>query len=199
MPPKRRRRTPTVSDLLDDAVGTAVDTLFDRAATAIDGMRQQAVQQQMEALPESYLLQSFRCTGCKKTFAVSDMEQVHPSNGWGTCRGCYAFMFKAGVDKAKAFAKRAAANATHRASRAAGFASPPPPAGPLPWVLLGIEQDATVEQIKKAYRAKAMTYHPDRVAAGASSEEKERCRAMFESITRARVVMLKVRSAPTEE
>lgn len=33
-----------------------------------------------------------------------------------------------------------------------------------PWVTLGIPQDATLDEIKRAYRARAKEYHPDNVA-----------------------------------
>lgn len=187
-----RRRQPSVAELLDDAVGTAVDTLFDRAANALDDFRHRAQQEQIALLPEPYLRGTFHCSGCKKDFSIDDMEQVHPTNGWGTCRGCYAFMYRAGVEKVKAFAKR---SARQRATQGASHAAPP--SGPPPWEVLGVSKDATLDEIKKAYREKAMLYHPDRVAPGSSSDEHERVRRMFEAVTRARDVMVSVRSAPT--
>jgi hypothetical protein len=198
MPPRRRRQNPAMAEFLDDAVETAVDTFFDRAADAFGRLKDRAVQQQREALPPEYLAQGFQCAGCKNTFAIEHMEQVHPTNGWGTCRGCYGFMFRAGVEKAKVFAKRAAKSGAQRvAGQQQPFRPPPPPSGPPPWEVLGVEQDATVEQIKKAYRRLAMIYHPDRVRPEAPSDEKERSRAMFQTVTRAYDVMLKVRTAPS--
>lgn len=201
--PRRRRRN-AFADLLDDAVDTAVDSFVDRASEAVDGWRQRMMEQQREQLPPDYLAQSFQCTGCKKAFRIDDMEQVHPTNGWGTCKGCYAFMWKAGREKAREFAKRTA-RAGARQARPSGQRQqrqqPPPSssgAPPPPWELLGVSPGATVEQIKKAYRKKAMLYHPDRIPGTASTEDKQRARAMFEAVTRARDVMLKVRSAPTE-
>ncbi len=197
----RRRRT-SAAEFLDDAIETAVDTVFDRAAGAFEQFRSRAVQEQQAALPPEYLAQTFRCAACKQSFPVEQMEQVHPSNGWGTCKGCYAFMYKAGVEKAKQFAKRAAKAGARRATGQqpppgnVGFQPPPPPSGPPPWEVLGVKQDAGVDEIKKAYRKKAMLYHPDRVAPGAPSEEKERAKMMFQTVTRAYDVMMKVRQAP---
>jgi len=38
--------------------------------------------------------------------------------------------------------------------------------------ILEVDKNATAEQIKKAYRRLAMTYHPDRNPGDASAEEK---------------------------
>lgn len=202
MPPRRRRRRQNTAfaEFLDDAVETAVDAFVDRAADAVHGWRERAVQQQMQQLPPEYLSGTFQCAGCKKEFGIEQMEQVHPDNGWGTCKGCYSFMFKAGIEKAKAFARRAAKNGAHRAANAAGagFQPPPPPAGPPPWEVLGVAQHASVEDIKKAYRSKAMMYHPDRVGADAPAHEKQQARVMFQAVQQAYKVMMKVRSAPSE-
>jgi hypothetical protein len=200
--PRRRRQNPAFAEFLDAAAETAVDAFWDRAADVVTQFKDRAVQQQRAALPPEYLAQTFQCAGCKNAFEIDEMEQVHPSNGWGTCKGCYSFMFRAGVEKAKAFSKRAARKAAAGAQQrvhepVGGFRPPPPPAGPPPWEVLGVSQDASVDEIKKAFKRLALQYHPDRVAPEAPSVEKERARAMYQAITRARDVMLKVRSAPT--
>jgi hypothetical protein len=201
MSPRRRRQNPPIAEFLNDAAETAVDTLFDRAAGAFANFKDRAIKQQREALPSEYRAGEFSCAGCKKKFAIGDMEQVHPSNGWGTCRGCYGFMFQAAKEKMKAFAKRATKAGAQRAATAEpkspGFRPPPPPPGPPPWEVLGVAQDADLVAIKKAYRKLAMLYHPDRMQAEASWEEKERAKAMFQAVTRARDVMVKVRSPPS--
>lgn len=197
----RRRNPNSVAEYLDDAVETAVDALFDRAADAFDKFKTRAVEQQRKALPPEYLSQQFQCAGCKRLFEIDQKEQVHPTNGWGTCKGCYSFMFRAGVEKAKQFAKKAAKSGARRVSGQqpeGGFRPPPPPSGPPPWEVLGVAQDATAEQVKQAYRKLAMTYHPDRVAPGAPTEEKQRAQEMFHAVQRAYDIMMKVRSAPTE-
>lgn len=195
-----RRRNVAFARFLDDAVEVAVDTVIDRAADAFENLKDRAVQQQRAALPPEYLTGTFQCAGCKKEFPVEQMEQVHPTNRWGTCKGCYNFMFNAGVEKAKAFARRAAKAGAQRAAQGPqpGFQPPPPPQGPLPWEVLGVTQDASVEEIKKAFRQKAMMYHPDRVGVDAPSHEKEQARAMFQAVKRAYDVMMSVRSKPTE-
>lgn len=42
--------------------------------------------------------------------------------------------------------------------------TPQPPPKPSPFEVLGLKPDATVSEIRSAYRDKAMEYHPDRVA-----------------------------------
>ena len=47
--------------------------------------------------------------------------------------------------------------------------------------LLGSEEDASLEEIKKAYRALAYEYHPDKC----KDEKKKECEEMFKRISRA--------------
>lgn len=61
---------------------------------------------------------------------------------------------------------------------------------PEPWVVLGVRPDATVEEIKKAYRQGALRSHPDVVPSSASADEKARSRERFEQLTRAKDAML---------
>jgi hypothetical protein len=200
---RRKKGAAVFTEFLDDAVDTLADRLIDGAAGAFDSLRQQAFNQQLDTLPDDYLASLFRCAGCQKEFPIGSMEQVHPTNSWGTCRGCYEFMYKAGVQKAKELAHRAA-QARRRTGATQGaqaprsrFVPPPPPSGPPPWEVLGVDPDATIDQIKKAYRRKAMEYHPDRVSPQAPSQERENAKMMFQALTGARDAMLKVRSAPT--
>lgn len=202
MPRRRRRASAAIYDLLDDAVETAVDTFFDRASEKVNDIRQRARRAQHEQLSPQYLAGAFQCAACKQHFPVDKMEQVHPTNGWGTCQGCYGFMWKAAREKAKRMMQEQARRVYEppRPQQSppghGGFQAPPPPSGPPPWEVLGVSRDASIDEIKKAYRQKAMLYHPDRVPANASFQEQQQARQMFEAVTRARDVMLKVRSAP---
>lgn len=176
-----------------------MDAFMDAAFHRVEGVVEKIRDNQRASFDEEYLRQTFTCVGCKKQFEVGGMEMLHPTNGWGTCKGCFSFMWTAGKEKVRAFASRAQQQAQERPQQ------PPqgvhvggaPPAGPAPWDVLGIKQDASVEEIKKAYREKAMLWHPDRVNPDAPAGEKERARAMFEQVTRARDVMMKVRQPPT--
>jgi hypothetical protein len=189
-----RRRRDGFEGLMGDAVDMAVDGLFDRATDFVDNMRRQ----QQAALSEEQLRQTFTCAACRNDFSASDMEMVHLDNGFGLCRNCFKFVWQAGKEKIARLSKGAAKRAATAGARQARQApQPQPPPGPPVWEVLGLTQDATVEQIKRAYRKLAMQWHPDRVPPGASSQQKEQARAMFEQITRARDVMMKVRSAPT--
>jgi len=188
--PRRRDNT---ADLIDDAVDSAVGAVFDRATGFFERVRDN----QRESFDEEYLRSEFSCVGCHKKFRVDAMEMLHPSNGFGTCRTCFRFMWLAAKEKMKSVAKSTARKATKtRAPRPQPNAAPQPPAGPPPWEVLGVAQDATMDEIKVAYRKKAMLWHPDRIQAGADAAEKERARAMFEQITRARDVMMSVRRPP---
>lgn len=201
----RRKKNPAFTDFLDEAVDTFVDRAVDRAAGAFESFRQRAVHQQQADLSDEYLDGPFRCAACKQEFDLDHMEQVHPNNGWGTCRGCYSFMFKAAVEKMKSLGKKTARKARQAASqgRPGGhqqgqpFRAPPPPQGPPPWEVLGVSPDATVQEVKKAYRRKAAEYHPDHVSPSAPPHELQNAKMMFQAVTRARDAMLKVRSAPT--
>lgn len=184
MPPRRRRTRGL--DILDDAVETAVDALFDRAGEAFERVRDT----QRQALTEEQLRQTFTCASCRKKLSLPGLEMVHPSNGFGVCKGCFGFMWGAAKEKAEALGKR-----TARA--AAGTAGPAPePAREPPWKVLGVKQDATAEQVKKAYRKLALQWHPDHVPPEAPAADKEQAHVMFQKIQRAYKVMMSVRSAP---
>ena len=51
---------------------------------------------------------------------------------------------------------------------------------------LGLEEDATLEEIKKAYRRLAYEYHPDKC----KGEKKKECEEMFKKITHANDILM---------
>ena len=180
------------NEFLDDAMDAFMDTAFDK----VEGFVEKIRDNRRVSFDEEYLRQTFTCVSCRKSFDVNGMEMLHPTNGYGTCKGCFSFMWTASKEKLRAFASRAKQQPRQQPPHGVHVGAPTPPAGPPPWEVLGVKQDATEDQIKKAYREKAMLWHPDRVAPGAHSSEKEKARAMFEEITRARNVMMKVRQPP---
>ena len=52
--------------------------------------------------------------------------------------------------------------------------------------LLGLEEDATLEEIKKAYRSLAYKYHPDKC----KDMRKEECEEMFKKIGHANDILM---------
>jgi len=53
--------------------------------------------------------------------------------------------------------------------------------------LLGLEEEATLEEIKKAYRRFAFKYHPDKCR----DEKKKKCEEMFKKIASANETLMK--------
>jgi pyruvate/2-oxoglutarate dehydrogenase complex dihydrolipoamide acyltransferase (E2) component len=211
--PRRSRSTPKIDDLVGSAAEVAVGTLFDRATSFLEGMRDR----QASTLPAEQLGGSFVCAACRRELPFDGMEMVNPGTQFGCCRQCFGFMWGAAEEKlqvmararAEAAAKAAAEAVTARAAQQAqqqhyhqytqGARAPGPaaPARRKPWEILGIDADASIEEVKKAYRIKASEYHPDTVPPGAPAEEREAARAKFEECTRAKDAMLKVRQVAT--
>lgn len=52
--------------------------------------------------------------------------------------------------------------------------------------LIGLEEDATLDEIKKAYRKLAHKYHPDRC----KNEKKKECEEMFKKIAHANDILM---------
>lgn len=191
--PRRRRRDPA-AEIIEDVVDLGVDVVFDRFGEAWRNFRNQ----RQQALSEETLRQKFRCAGCHRDFPVAEVEMVHPSNGFGLCKSCFAFLWEAGRAKIKAFSQRAARQEQARASGRAREqqAARPEPTGRPPWEVLGCREDASAEDVKKAYRKQAMMWHPDRVPATAPADEHLRAKANFDEVQRAYRAMMSVRSAP---
>jgi len=201
--PRQKR----IEDILGDVMETGVEHLVDRGFEFIEqgGFRaaQRFNQTSIAALPPEYLQSTFTCAPCQRQFSISEMEQVHPTNGHGTCKKCYKFLWDAGAaklrERAKEQARQAAQTAAQagarRAAQAAQQAASGMPFGPRPYEVLGISIDASEDEIKKAYRKLAHECHPDMVPPGSPDGVKERARARFEEITRARDAMLSVRKA----
>jgi len=189
-----RRKPPTAADILDNAVGAAVDNLFDRAEGWMERVREQPV------LSEEYRQRIFICNVrvpnvCVDRCPLAGMEQVHPSNGFGMCKPCYRYMWITMRQHFQALSRQA----VQAAKQAHANRPPPPPPEPKrrsPWEVLGVNQDATIDDIRKAYRREAAKWHPDMVPPGSPSSEKEEALARYLELTRARDAMLKVRQPP---
>jgi len=186
----RRRQEPGL-DFLDDVVDSAVDTLFDRASGLVQNWRER----QQEALDDGEVV--FQCAGCGNKSVSDGMEMINPSRrgpgaGFALCPNCFKFVWDAAKEKVARLTK----NTARRAGSASRARTAPQPTGRAPWEVLGITQNATIDEIKKAYRALAMRWHPDRLGASATQAQKQQAQAMFQEVTRAKDVMLSVRSAP---
>jgi hypothetical protein len=196
MPRQRQRRSS--GDLVDEVVDTAVDAIFDRGRDVFERWRdaQQSRQAAPAHLPSGSV--EYTCASCRGKKPLAEMEMVHPSNGFGMCKPCFGFVWEAGKEKAKQFADMARKTAGEAARRATTGTrrTAAPVDRKRPWEVLGIAADASVPEIKKAYRKLAMEWHPDHVPPQASSAEKQEAHVRFQEIQRARDVMMKVRSAP---
>ena len=193
--PKKRKAG--LGDLVDGLAEAAVDTIADRIRDSFTAQSRKQVQN----LPTA---QAFVCIGCGNSVQGAQIEFLRAAEGKCICTSCFGFMFNAGVEKvrflAKKAAERAAAAASERAAaaeRAVAGAGPrraaAPPVTP-PWEVLGVGQDATEDEIKKAYRKIVMQWHPDRLPPESRAEGQSR----IDEATKARDAMLSVRRAPSE-
>lgn len=188
-----------IDDVVERGVDVAVDALFDR----VTGFFQQQAEKQRVAvaeLPAEARRAVYKCAGCHQLFQLDQLHMVSATgSGWAACEPCFMYMWRAAKEKAAAgvsgFAKGAA-----RAAGAAGAAPRPQAAAPSPppaYEVLGVSPDATIEEIKKAYRKLAAKWHPDAVGPDAGPEARDESRRRFEEIHRAYQVMMRVRSAAT--
>jgi excinuclease UvrABC ATPase subunit len=196
MPRRRRRRAPAAAEeMLEDAADVLADAFFDKATSAFERIRHGAPQ-----LDEAYCNSPFVCAACRKTFPNAEaMEMVHPTNNFGMCKGCFAAAWQALKEKMELVA-RAAAGVARGAQQPPHQRREPRRSSetrrkPV-WEILGVSRDATIDEVKKAYRHKAMELHPDRLDPNASSDEQLRAKAMWQELQQAYNVMMKVRSAP---
>lgn len=191
--PKRRANS---IDMIDDIVDTAVDSLFERGTEFFGKLREQRIAQATPAERDAM----YACGACTRQFPMATMAMVNPRGVAlpGVCQGCFQFIWQAGREKLGYLQRRAAEARAHQQADQARAQSASHAVPRKPWEVLGVRQDASIEEIKKAYRTLALQYHPDMVPASASSEEREAARAKFDEITRAQKVMLKVREAPEE-
>lgn len=175
---------------MDDFVEKAVEVAFDKGAEFFERARER----QVAAIPQGSV-QAYQCMACKKKpFSLDQMEVISGQvAGFGMCKGCFAFVWKAGEEKVKYLARKA------QEMRARGAPAPAPePQARSPEVILGIDRDASLDEINKAWRVIAAKYHPDMVPPGPnSSHEREVARLKFEEVTRARDVMVKLRKPAT--
>lgn len=188
MASKRRKKAANGFDFIDDVIDSAIGTVFERVGDVVE----RTLTQQRATMSPEQLDDEYTCAACRGTFTGRQLEMMHPSNGYCLCKSCFKFLWTAGEEKIRALGKKAARGA----SEARQQQRPPEPApvgGPPPWEVLGISEDATVDDIKKAYRKLAQMWHPDRVPPGSPSEMKQKHTEKFHEITRARDVMLKVR------
>lgn len=193
------RRRPVNGLDMDDIVEKTVGVLFDKGAEYFERSRDKRVAQ----LPPEAAQQTYKCMACKREpFVLAQMEVVSGQvPGFGMCRGCFAFVWKAGEEKVKYLARKAQ-EARARGGMPGGMPGVPPmePQARPPWEILGISEDASVEEINKAWRVLAAKYHPDMVPPGPdSTAAREAARLKFEEVTRAKDVMVKLRKPATAE
>lgn len=185
----RRKKAGGFGDLIDDFVEVTVDSIADRARDAFA-----ARATKVRDLPGS---QTFKCVGCGSDVMGSQVQFMRPAEGMCICSSCFAFMFAAGVEKFRFLAKRAAAKVLEEKKKKLESPradhTPPPIASP--WDVLGVQQEASVEEIGKAYRKIVMQWHPDRLPLENRPEGQRR----IDEATKARNAMLSVRQAPTEK
>jgi hypothetical protein len=180
-----------LTDIIDQAVDTAVGGLFERAEVFVERIRQPPIVR----LPGEVQRAVYVCAACRRSYSRDEMEMLHPKTEFGVCQRCFQFMWTAAEEKLKVLAT-AAAKRRHEQQQAQQRAQQSAVAKRPPWEVLEIQQDASIEEIKKAFKRLAMLYHPDRLLSSASTEERETAKRKYEEIQRAQKVMLSVRSAP---
>lgn len=132
------------------------------------------------------------CMSCKKPYCQRHSEWRR-ADGFVICHMCFQYLWAAGRDAATRGGWEAFQQANGQYAKAA---SPPPPrqaqapqaakVHEAPWEVLGVEADATEEQIKKAFRAMAAKSHPDTMPA----EERDAAREAFIRVSNAYDAMM---------
>lgn len=185
MPP---RKTPSQM-LMDSLLEMGIDSLRDTIQSAFSA--DQAFQAQPIGMPRMHCngpgcgagTQSV-CMSCKRPYCQRHSEWRR-ADGFVICHRCFQFLWTSGKEAAGRGSWDAFQRANGQYARAPmpppvqpGPPPPPPQAPPrprdqAPWEILGIEPDATEDQIKKAYRAVAARCHPDAVPAEERDAAKE--------------------------
>jgi len=193
MPPKK---TPTQA-FMDSLLEMGVDSLRETIQDAFSGRGMfdpQARAQQVQRLachaPRCGTATAGVCMSCKKPYCTKHSEWRR-ADGFIICHRCFQFLWLSARDAAArgAWETFQQTNPVSReaAPREAPHAAPPPTKNQnAPWEVLGIESDATEEQIKKAFRAIAAKSHPDAVPA----EEREAAQETFIRASKAYDAML---------
>lgn len=192
MPP---RKTPSQM-LMDSLLEMGIDSLRETIQTAFSAESLFQQQPQPSQLPRFNCnvpgcggqTQS-ACMSCKRPYCARHSEWRRP-DGFVICHRCFQFLWNSGKEAAGRGSWDAFQRANGQYARGpmpppVQPGPPPPPPPPVqppprardqaPWEILGIEPDATEEQIKKAYRAVAARCHPDAVPA----EEREASKEAF--------------------
>jgi hypothetical protein len=188
MPP---RKTPAQA-FMDSLLEMGVDSLRDTIQDAFNGRG--IFDPQTAQFPQAHRLTchtrgcgggtSSICMSCKKPYCARHSEWRR-ADGFVICHMCFQYLWHAGREAAGRGGWEAFQQANGRYATAASPPPPPPspsgstraarPVEQAPWEVLGIEADATEEQIKKAFRAMAAKSHPDTVPA----EEREAAKEAF--------------------
>lgn len=193
MPPKKYARR--LDDVVERAVDVGLDAVFDRVS---DFFRQQEhdMRSTTAQLPQELRRPSYKCAGCHNMFPFEGVAMVSSKgDGFAVCERCFKFMWVAADEKMRILKEGIGNFAKNQ--RAATPPQPAQPRRPPPWEVLGVDADASVDEIKKAYRKAAAAAHPDRVPPGAPDSEKEAARARFEELTRCYNAMMNVRRPAT--
>lgn len=176
MPPRRKPSQVLIDELLEMGIDAMRDTIlasFERSAAASGGVRP----------PTRYVCYIQGCTAhtsnicmsCRRPYCATHAEWRR-SDGFVICFNCFQFLWHS----AKEAASRGSWDAWQRNSSWKSKAASAPveekaKKPQAPWDILGVEPDATEEQIKKAFRSIAAKMHPDVVPA----EEREQAREKF--------------------
>lgn len=178
-------------DLIDEVVDSAIDQVAQRARVFMQGLgtqqRERKVrkrdegEQRLAACSACQQPAPSVCIGCRQPIC-DEHSEFHGPEPWAICPACFGFMWDAGLQKVKFLAKKAAQNG----AAMPGFSPPKPP-----WEVLGVKQDASEEEIKKAYKGIVAQWHPDRL----SPEQKQEGQRVIDEATKAKNAMIKARSA----
>jgi len=185
---RRKKHHPGGFDILESLIDHGVDRMADRVRDVIGHVSERFVDEEEIAQGAGYPcswvdphsgvpcpgLTRLVCASCRKPFCNEHWE-FRNRDEFCICRRCTDFLFAAGRKEFKRILKQRAAQ------RRAPPAGPMGPTGPAPWEILGVQPDASVQEIKRAYRQRASKVHPDMVPA----EEREAASEQFVVLTKA--------------